>query len=340
MLILLLLFINNIYTKDPCIYPRYYWINNNAYINDNNWPLIDKNQFVLTENFTQCGVPWIDLYNLDITLIEKEEKILWLLLFQQYCTSSLNIARIEYFLSRLTPEDELLNENIVKYLETQLIMIQEYIIKSVNLLDSYCDKMDDLNFLDAKIYTINILKNLSIVNNGILVGYCDNINYQNNLRLDIYNLFQNTSYIDNSTYNESLFLSYRPINYNTSDIRDQFINGNWVINILINKKLALFLFLTLLLSIFVIFSQTCWYYGNCIKCRKNDNEVKTYPRCIQLNACYWSIKGLFCCLCDVWKRRRKNKDIEEDVYDSGGDGPIMLNDFPETPNSLTYNRTK
>lgn len=346
MIHVLLLFIICIYTKEPCVYPRFYWLNNNAFINNNNWPLIDKNQFVLTENFTQCGVSWIDLYNIDITLI-KEEKILWLLLFQQYCSSSLNIAKIERFLSKLTPEEELLNENMIKKLKTQITILQESVVKSFNLLDSYCDKMDDLNFLDARIYTINILQNLSVINNGVLVGYCDNIYYPNNLRLDLYTIFQNTSYNDNSKYNETEFLSFKPKYYNTTEIRDQFISGNWVVNILINKQLALFLFLTLLLSIFVIFSQTCWYYGNCIICRHritNNNEVTSSSSRCRLNICYWSIKGclnrIFCCLCDYSRRKRKNDDDEN--YDDddltygkkNNDDPIILDDFVNVPNTL------
>jgi hypothetical protein len=338
-MILLVLFIINGLGKDPCVNPRFYWLNNNAFKNNNNWPLIDKNQFVLTENFTQCGVSWIDLYNIDITLI-KEDKILWLLLFQEYCGSSLNIAKLQYFLNNLTPEQELLNENMIKILNNQISGIQEYIIKAYNILDSYCDKMADLNFLDSKIYTINILTNLSVVNNGVLIGYCDNIYYPDNLLLDIYTLFYNTTYHDNSKYNESEFLSYKPQYYNTSELKDQFINGNWVIGFLVNKQSNLFLFLIVLLCVFVIVSQTCWYHGNCIICRsksQNNGEVQTIHRCIKPDHWYWVIKGclrqIFCCLCDYTiKRRKREEDDDDDDYKGNiDDTSIILDDFTDPP---------
>lgn len=339
-MITLLLLILGIYTKDPCVNPRFYWLNNNAFTNNNNWPLLDKNQFVLTENFTQCGVEWFDLYNIDITLIKDEKKI-WLLLFQQYCSSSLNIAKLELFINNLTPEQELLNENMINNLKNQIVLLKEYLIKSFNLLDSYCDKMNDLNFLDAKIYTINLLQNLSIINNGILIGYCDNIYYPNNLLLDIYTLFYNTSFHDNSKYNQTEFLTFKP--YNITELKDQFINGNWVTNIVFNKQSSLFLFLILMLAIFVIVSQTCWYYGNCIICRqKTQSEVKTIPRCLHPNICYWTIRGclrlLFCGLCDRVKKKKKNDDdidINDEDYSINEDA-IVLDDlgFENTPNII------
>lgn len=333
-LLLIFLFNNNIIlSKDPCIYTQNYWLNNNYYLNQNSWPEIVQNQFIKTENYTQCGNTWIDLYNIDITLINKQKNILWLLLFQQYCTATLNNAKLQKFLDDNSKNPIFFDQYIINLIKDELDNLNENLVKSFSLLDQYCEKMSDLNFIETEEYTINILKNLSKINNGFIIGYCDDeyldFNNNGNLRFDIYSLFQNNSYIDNSIFNYTTNLfPIKPLYPQILDYQNQFIAGNWVMNILIDKKFALILLILNLVLSFLLLVQIWWFYGNFIKIRRkpkdiNNSEDDKHPSNLLIN-CYILCTRIFKCLCccfykyKLWKREREDYGYEnfynEDLY--------------------------
>lgn len=300
-----LLLIPIIYSEDLCIYPSFYWRTNNLYSNQINWPSIQSNQLIQTENFTQCGVSWIDLYLLDLTLIN-QNNLLWLLLFQEYCSASLNLAKINLFLNNMSPEYELLNEKILTNLKNQIEQVNEYINKAFKLLDDYCIKMSDLNYQNNKNYLIDILNNINKINNGVILGYCDDIYFENNLVLDMYSIFQNTSFHDNGTFNDTL--SYKPLYFNVSNLRNQFINGNWLLNLTVDKNFTLMLFLSLLLCCFVIVSIICCFYGKCMKIRRKPEDGTNTKCCLKCNL--RSIYNICCCCCLFMIKRYKTNTYQ------------------------------
>src|SRR5690348_1285177 len=120
MILLILLLIELIYSTQPCIYPSFYWINNNFYKNGKSWPLIEQNQYIKTEDFTQCGVSWPDLLDIDFTQV-KERNLLWLLLFQQYSISSLNRGILKQFFDNISPEKLLYyDEDLIRNIQNEL----------------------------------------------------------------------------------------------------------------------------------------------------------------------------------------------------------------------------
>lgn len=313
MMIFLLLFVNLIESKEICIYPHFYWVNNNAFTNNNNWPLIETNQIIQTEIFTQCGVKWIDLFLKDITLV-KQNNQLWLLLFQEYCQSSLNYIKIKNNLDKLSQNQ--LNE---------IQNLDEYLIKALDILNRYCDKMADLNYFESKLYTINILKNLSIINDGKIIEYCNDIYFPSLLNFNMYSIFQNISFKDNSQFNETAFINVKPLYFDFENKTKQFISGNWVMNIEINKNTALILFIIILLMCFALVSQTWLYFGKCFQIRKknqsNHEDENNFSCCATFYVCLclYSRKftNFFCCC--FYKKRTSFPMVDFDTVSTTND---------------------
>jgi hypothetical protein len=333
-MILLFYFIVQVFSDEPCVYPSFYWRDNNAFSkSEDDWPLIEKNQFVKTENFTICQITWLDLYNLDISLIQ-EKNILWLLLFQSYCTSTLNYAKITDFLEGLTPEQKAFyDDKVFEMLDRELLLLNENMIKSFNLLDRNCEKMSDLNFFESKLMTISLIKNLSRINSGSIIGYCnDDVKKFENINLKIYTLFQNTSYHDLSEFNISNLLYLKPLYYDTNITQSQFIMNDWVINIEINKKTALTLFLLIISLVFIGIFQIWYFYGNCCRIKnrlslanKSDEEEKFVGN--NESPCGRRCCTIFFRCCNALFKKKKVK-IEDYGNEGDDDGNIIkLEDF-------------
>jgi hypothetical protein len=324
-MVLLLLFIIKVLSNEPCVFPSFYWLNNNAFTNENDWPLIEKNQFVKTENFTLCDISWLDLFKIDITIIA-EKNILWLLLFQSYCGSVLNQAKITNFLEGLTQSEKaFLSDDVLEFVENEINSLNENIIKAYNLLDKFCERMSDLNYYESKLITISLVKNLSRINNGYVFGFCSDKNPVKDINLDIFTIFQNVTYKDKSEFNNSDLLNLKPLYYNITATQNQFIYDDWVVNIEINKKFALTLILFLITAVFLIIVSTWYHYGNCLRIKNRlsltysneEREIssntepschrKCFGFCFRICGCFqggWLNK----CCNNLFKKKKANID--------------------------------
>lgn len=298
MLVFFILFYNILEATQPCIYPSFYWVNNNYYKNKVEWPLIDNNQYTKTEDFTQCGITWPKLLDLDFIMV-KEKNILWLLLFQHYSLASLNNALLKKFFDSIPPEkipnydNDLIND-IKNKLNTNSI----YLLKAFSILDNYCNKMADLNFIGTKDYIIDLVKNISLLNSGKIVDYCDDL--YTDLKIpnyDDYTLFYNETYKDKSIYNSSLNISLKPLYYddNNEDIQKQYIYSNWVMNITIDKRFALSIVISITLMGFLMLILIA-YFGPFTKNADNEANINRSSRISLLrHNCTFCFKRIFCC---------------------------------------------
>lgn len=301
MLVLILILIPLISSDHlPCVYPSFYWINNNFYKNGVAWPSIEQNQFIKTENFTQCGVEWPDLLAIDFTLV-KSENLLWLLLFQQYCISSLNNGILSNYINNMTPEQKLLNSEEIYMVLDELTKNQGYLLQSVSILDRYCNNMGDMNYDNTKEFTIELLSNISILNQGYIVGYCEDQYHPYIIPdLSIFSLFYNESYYDESTYNGTVNISLIPQYYgNLTDKMNQFIYNNWIINISIDKKFALIIVTLLVLMCFTMVLQLGFTFGPCYHYQNkqmSDNEtLNRYKKSLLWHKIRTCVMAILCC---------------------------------------------
>jgi cbb3-type cytochrome oxidase subunit 3 len=183
--------------------------------------------------------------------------------------------------------------------------------------------------------TISLLKNLSRINSGSIIGYCnDDVKKFENINLKMFTLFQNSSYHDLSEFNISNLLYLKPLYYDTNLTQSQFIVNDWVINIEINKKTALTLFLIIISLIFIGIFQIWYFYGNCCRIKQrfslmkkaNDeekfvNNESSYGR----KCCGIFLKCISCCggLYTMFKKKKKKIDDDDD------DNIIKLDDFTQ-----------
>jgi len=335
MILLLLLFIIEVLSNEPCVLPSFYWLTNNAFTNENDWPLIEKNQFVKTENFTLCEIGWLDLFALDISLIQ-EKNILWLLLFQSYCTSTLNKAKITNFLEGLTQDEKaFFSDDVFELLDNELNDLTENMIKSFNLLDRFCDRMADLNYYESKLMTISLIKNLSRINNGNILGFCTEKNSLKDVNLDIFTIFQNVSYKDKSDYNNTDLMYLKPLYHNTNNTQSQFIFDDWVVTIEINKKFALILFLCLITSIFLLITHIWYIHGNCCRIKNRfslvnsseEREISAHPQSSCLRKCTTLCIRICGCFQGGWLNTCCTKLFKKKRVDDDDDTIIVLEDF-------------
>src|SRR6185436_2046536 len=141
---------------------------------------------------------------------------------------------------------------------------------------------------ESKFYTIQILKNLSRINDGKIIEYCDDLYFPSQLNFNLYSIFQNISFKDNSKFNDTAFINVNPLYFDYENKTKQYISGNWVMNIEINKNFALTLFIVLLLMCFALVSQTWLFFGQCFQIRKKhqfENDEQQVSCCTQFYVC-------------------------------------------------------
>jgi hypothetical protein len=265
--------------------------------------------------------------------------LLWLLLFHQFCTASLNRAYIINFIDNIPRNDSVLNIEIIQFLQKEMDILHENIIMAFEILDSHCNKMADINLLNTKTLTISIISKLKSINSGGLIGYCDGNIQSQEMTFTMFTLFHNISYQDMSIFNGSMD-NIIPFYFNKNITQKQFIFDPFTVNFYIDKEFAFVLFIISSILCFIVIAQALYYYGNCCRIKINRNNEpfvnSTTKSCFHTTKIYTFnllmciFKGVkfllyyvFCC-CIFYDNKGKIRDIFEKIPE---DNEFMIDEL-------------